>query len=190
MIEKTNIQVLAVSRTSQQSMDHCKSNQAGDWPRILLTANSALVLYFITKDLLVQFALSSKTRDRIHLILQANYWTLCLWAWATNRLEFYIVSVTAVSEILNPILSQGQTLIASIYVVMYNVGILYWCCSSVSINVDAPILFYFIIKYPVFSPGPPGLQMMSREAEYWTQFGNILRMFWGEGRQLSPRSEQ
>ena len=164
MIEKTNIQVLAGAR--QQSMDHCKSNQAGDWTRILLTANSALVLYFITKDLLVQFALSSKTRDRIHLILLGKLLDFMFMSMSyqhpTLQTRILHRSGNVVSEIWNPILSQGQTLIASIYVVMYNVGILYWCCSCVSINVDAPILFYFIIKYPVFSPGPPGLQMMSR----------------------------
>ena len=90
MIEKTNIQVLAGAR--QQSMDHCKSNQAGDWTRILLTANSALVLYFITKDLLVQFALSSKTGDRIHLILLGKLLDFMFMSMSYQhcRQEFYI----------------------------------------------------------------------------------------------------
>ena len=45
-------------------MDHCKSNQAGDWSRAgHSTANSALLLYFITKDLLVQLLCHQKLRE-------------------------------------------------------------------------------------------------------------------------------
>ena len=119
MIEKTNIQVLAGAR--QQSMDHCKSNQAGDWSRAgHSTANSALLLYFITKDLLVQLLCHQKLREG----------SIC------KLLDFYIYEqqelprlqtglqssvkqrsvniMLFLSDIWNPILLQGQTLIGNI----------------------------------------------------------------------------
>ena len=74
-------------------------------------------------------------------------------------------------------------MIGSIYVVMSTVGnilllmLLHQYCSISLLSIQ-------------YLARPPQDSRWWAEAEYWTQFGNILRMFWGAGRQPSPRSEQ
>ena len=120
MIEKTNIQVLAGPAGPGNNQWIIASQTKLETGAGHSTANSALLLYFITKDLLVQLLCHQKLREG----------SIC------KLLDFYIFEqlelprlqtglqssvkqrsvniMLFLSDIWNPILLQGQTLIGNI----------------------------------------------------------------------------